>query len=328
MPDHEPENAATPDVSVVVPVYRSAETLPALVERLVKVFDERGEGLEILCVDDGSPDDSWPVLLKLRERFPEQLVLIQLMRNYGQHNALMCGFRHARGRVIVTMDADLQHPPEEVPRLLEALRDRDLDLVYGGYDTRRHPLVRRIGSGIILAFVHTVFRVDHAMTSFRAIRRELVQCIFAYDLNFTFIDGLLFWNTQRVGSVPVSHHPRAGGQSSYSPRKLLAHALDIVTNFSLLPLKFTAGVGMLVALAGFAFALFHLVRTLLADLAWPGYASTIIIILVLGGLQLIALGVLGEYLGRMHLNVNRKPQYRERQVLEATGAKRQADGTP
>src|SRR5262249_22203173 len=134
------------DVSVVVPVYRSAETLPALVERLAKVFGQRGERFEIILVDDGSPDDSWAVMRELLGPYPGRLVLIQLMRNYGQHNALMCGFRRARGRVVVTMDADLQHPPEEVPRLLDELRTKDLDLVYGGYDRRKHTAFRRLAS--------------------------------------------------------------------------------------------------------------------------------------------------------------------------------------
>jgi undecaprenyl-phosphate 4-deoxy-4-formamido-L-arabinose transferase len=303
------------DLSVVIPVYRSAATLPQLLARLRAVLDGTGLDYEIVCVEDGSPDDSWRALEALRRQRPDRVVLVQLMRNFGQHNALMCGFRHARGQHVVTMDDDLQHPPEEVPKLLAAIKAADFDVVYGVYDTKRHGSWRNLGSLVVNAFYRAVFRLPIRVTAFRIMRRPLVESILSYTLNFTYIDGLLAWNTQRIGQVTVEHQPRAKGRSGYSLGKLVVLALNLFTNFSLLPLQLVSLCGFVVAMAGFAAALYYLVQYLLHQVVVPGYASIIIAVLVLGGLQLLSLGIVGEYLGRLHLNVNRKPQYVERCVL-------------
>ena len=312
------------NLSVVIPVYRSARTLPLLVSRLLAVLDDLGGESEIVFVDDGSGDDSWQVLCQLQARHPGRIVAVQLMRNYGQHNALMCGFRHARGRWIVTMDDDLQNPPEEIPKLLAAIEEQDLDLVYGCCDVRRQRRWRNVGSWLVNRFARLVFASNVDIGPFRIIRRQLLQSIFSYNLNFTFVDGLLAWNTQRIGQVKVEHHPRASGRSGYSLGRLLVLAINLFTNFSLLPLQLVSVLGLLVAICGFAAGGFYLVQYLLANIGVPGYASVIVAVLVLGGTQLLALGMIGEYLGRLHLNVNRKPQYSERAVL-ADGADLQAE---
>jgi undecaprenyl-phosphate 4-deoxy-4-formamido-L-arabinose transferase len=302
------------ELSVVIPVYRSANTLFALLERLLKVLTSSGLTFEIVLVDDGSPDGSWQVLTELQATHADRLVVIQLMRNYGQHNALMCGLRHARGEYVVTMDDDLQHPPEEIPKLLRAIRAGDFDLVYGAYDTRKQGGWRDFGSAIAVRFYRMVLRSPVGLTSFRIMRRELVQSVLSYDLNFTFIDGLLAWNTQRIGEVKVEHKPRLQGQSGYNLRKLMVLGLNLFTNFSLVPLQLASLCGFLAAAAGLGLAGVFLVMYFLARITVPGFASIIITILVLGGIQLLALGIIGEYLGRLHLNVNRKPQYVERQL--------------
>jgi undecaprenyl-phosphate 4-deoxy-4-formamido-L-arabinose transferase len=309
------------DVSVVIPVYRSADTLGELWRRLVAVLDATGLDYEIVFVDDGSPDDSWRELEALRRHLPDRVVAVRLMRNYGQHNALMCGFRHSRGDYVVTMDDDLQNPPEEIPKLLEAIKAADLDLVYGTYGRKKHRAWRNLSSDVVKAFFRLVFRSGVDVTSFRVIRRPLLESIFSYDLNFTFIDGLLAWNTQRVGEVTVDHRPRLAGRSGYSLAKLTLLALNLFTNFSLLPLQIVSLVGLVTALAGLLGAAVNLVLYCLSEIAVPGYASTMIAILILGGIQLVSLGITGEYIGRLHLNVNRKPQYVERVALRASGAR-------
>src|SRR5262249_9558988 len=158
---------------------------------------------EVVFVDDGSPDDSWRVLEEIRRRHPERVVAVQLMRNYGQHNALMCGFRHARVELVVTMDDDLQNPPQEVPKLVAAIKERDLDLVYGSYGSKKPAPCRTLSSCVVNTFYRTVFRSSVTVSSFRIIRRPLLESIFPYTLNFTFVDGLLAWNTQRIGEVAV-----------------------------------------------------------------------------------------------------------------------------
>jgi undecaprenyl-phosphate 4-deoxy-4-formamido-L-arabinose transferase len=301
-------------VSVVVPVYGSAKTLRPLFERLRGVLESAGETFEVVFVDDGSPDEAWQVLVELHQADP-RVVAVQLMRNYGQHNALMAGFHHARGSVIVTMDDDLQHPPEEVPKLLATLRSGEFDLVYGTFGAKQHDRWRNLGSALVGGFYRVVFRSTIRITSFRAIRRALVETIFSYNLNFTFIDGLLAWNTRRIGAIEVEHHPRVHGRSGYSLARLLVLALNLITNFSLLPLQVVSGCGLFTAAMGLLTALYYFFQYLSQHIAVPGYASVIIAILVLGGVQLLALGIMGEYLGRLHMNVNRKPQYFERQVL-------------
>lgn len=301
------------DVSVVVPVYNSAATLRELVERTFAVFESLGVRGEMVLVDDGSGDASWNVLRSIRDRRPGRATIVRLMRNYGQHNALMCGLRRARGAVVVTIDDDLQNPPEEIPKLLDALEARDLDLVYGLYQSKRHASWRNAGSRLVNVFYRAVFGNDVTVASFRALRRPLVESILEYDLNYTFVDGLLAWNTRRIGQTPVAHEPRREGRSGYDVRRLTVLALNLFTNFSLLPLQVVSACGLAVSACGFALALYYLGCALASEIAVPGYASTIIAILMIGGTQLLGLGIIGEYLGRLHLNVNRKPQYRVRE---------------
>ena len=303
-------------LSVVIPVYGSQKTLRPLTERLRTVLTATERSWEIIFVDDNSPDEAWTVLRELHEQAPEHIVLVRLMRNFGQHNALMCGFHHARGQFVVTMDDDLQNPPEEIPRLLEAIERQQLDLVYGTIATRKqHGLLQNVGSWLVTRFGQIVFRTRISGSSYRILRRELMQSILPYNLNFTFIDGLLFWCTQRVGAIPVAHAPRAAGRSGYSFRKLFTLSFNLFTNFSLLPLQVVMGLGFLFAALGFLMGTYYLVLYCLGHISVPGYASVIVAVLIMGGVQLLALGVMGEYLGRIHLNINRKPQFVVRQLL-------------
>jgi glycosyltransferase involved in cell wall biosynthesis len=253
----------------------------------------------------------------LQQENPQILTAVQLMRNYGQHNALMCGFRHARGALIVTMDDDLQHPPEEIPKLIDKIVADDLDLVYGCYDKKKHPLHKNAGSFVVNVFFRRVFHLPINFTAFRILRRELLNAILPYTKPFTFIDGLLAWNTRRIGMTTVEHHPRAAGRSGHSLAKMVTLALNLFTNFSLLPLQLVSLLGGLAAVSGLLMGVYYLIRYLTGNITMPGYASTIVSILTLGGVQLLGLGIIGEYLGRLHMNVSGKPQYQVRQVAHA-----------
>ncbi len=305
------------DLSVVVPVYNSSATLPALLERLTTVLEGITPRYEIILVDDDSRDDSWGVMQSLTEIYDKHLVSVQLMRNYGQHNTLMCGLGLARGAYVVTMDDDLQNPPKEIPKMLDHIRLEGLDLVYGCPDNRSHAAWRNLGASVVWRFYRTVFRNPVTPTPFRIMRRQLARSVLFYELNFTYLDGLLAWCTSRIGSVTVEHHARSQGRSGYSVSKLLGLALNLYTNFSLIPLQAVSALGFATASTGFLVGLYYLVQFLISNIVVPGYASTIIAILLLGGAQLLALGVIGEYLGRLHLNVNRKPQYVIRQVTRS-----------
>lgn len=296
-------------LSIVVPVYNSASTLNSLLERLTLTLETLTPNYEIVLVDDGSRDDSWTVIESLQTTYGDHLVAIQLMRNYGQHNALMCGLGIARGEYVVTMDDDLQNPPEEIPKLLAHIKQHGLDLVYGCPSNRNHAPWRNLGSSIVWHFYRTVFHNPVTPTPFRVMRHQLAHSVMFYDLNFTYLDGLLAWCTSRIAGVEVEHHPRVQGHSGYSLGKLLGLALNLYTNFSLIPLQIVSGLGFVTAASGFLVGLYYLFQFFASSIAVPGFASTIIAILILGGAQLLALGVIGEYLGRLHLNVNRKPQY-------------------
>jgi polyisoprenyl-phosphate glycosyltransferase len=308
------------DLSVVIPVYHGASTLPALVPQLVDVLESLGRSFEILLVDDGSRDGSWKVINELQAAYPGRVIAIQLMRNYGQHNALMAGFRQTRGALIITMDEDLQHPPSEVPKLIQAIEARQLDVVYGSYDTKKHAGWRNLGSTLISSFYRQVFRIQVHPTAFRIIRRKLLECIFSYSLNYTYIDGLLAWNTDRVGEIEVMHRERGGGRSGYSLPKLLLLALNLFTNFSLIPLQFVSFCGIASSMGGITLAFFYLLKYLIFGISAPGFATIVIIMLVQGGITLLALGIMGEYIGRLHLNVNRKPQYSIREIVDSRTA--------
>ncbi len=315
------------DLSFVVPVFNSAGTLEELVARISRMAVGVAESYEIILVDDDSQDESWAVIQSLRQRYREHLVGVQLMRNYGQHNALMCGLALARGKVIVTMDDDLQNPPEEVPRMLAHLEHERLDLVYGCPRKRSHAPWRNLGASIIWRFYRRVFRNQITPTPFRAIRRQLARSVLFYRLNFTYLDGLLAWCTSRIGGVEVAHEARTHGRSGYSLGTLVTLALNLYTNFSLIPLQAVSTLGFVTATSGFLVGMYYLLQFLASNIAVPGFASTIIAILILGGVQLLALGVIGEYVGRLHLNVNRKPQYLIRDIDGSTISVAKSDET-
>ena len=315
-----------PDLSVVVPVYYSEQSLRSLHERTAATLNARGISWEMVLVDDGSQDGSWDILQELA-RDHEEVLAVQLTRNFGQHNALMCGFGEARGAWIVTIDDDLQIPPEEIGKLLDALGE-DVDLVYGTYESKRHSLFRNFASNVVQKVFQLTFGIQGQFTSFRAIRRTIVDEMLSYQKSFTFIDGLLAWYTQRVARVTVEHREREFGSSRQSLGKLFVLALNMVTNFSLLPLQAASLGGVLVSLLGFAMGLYFFVKKLALGIPVTGFATLIVAVTMFSGIQLLTIGVLGEYLGRIHINVNRRPQFAVRQRRGGTRPAMEPLGAP
>jgi undecaprenyl-phosphate 4-deoxy-4-formamido-L-arabinose transferase len=293
--------------SVVIPVYNSEATLLELYNRIQSVFKNITSSFEIIFVDDGSRDKSWQTLKELRIK-DKRVKIIQLMRNFGQHNAIMCAFHFVHGEYIITMDDDLQNPPEEIPKLINKIKE-GYDLVYGEYIYKKHNLLRNIGSSVIQLVYKRVFNVCNNLTSFRIIKKELVQSILNFDKNYVFIDGLLAWNTKNIGFIPVLHYERKYGKSGYRLKKLLTLSLNMITNFSIVPLQIASLLGLLFAFAGFFMAMFFFVKKIIFDIPVSGYTSLIIAITIFSGVQLLTLGLIGEYIGRIHININKKPQY-------------------
>ncbi len=311
-----------PSLSVVIPVYGRGDRLPELIRRLDASAEAKGcDYPELVLVDDCGSDESWPVIRQVASH-RTNIIAIQLSRNFGQHNAIMCGFHHTNGEVVVTIDDDLQQDPESIPKLLNELIENDLDLVYGSYESKKHAIGRNLGSSLVNSFYRLIFKMPITVTSFRALRRPLVQSILRYDLNFTYLDGLLAWNTTRIGTVVIPHHDRTEGKSGYTLSKLIGLAMNVFTNFSLLPLQVVSLLGITFATLGLSLGTWYALAALFTKAAVPGYASTIVAVLVLGGLQLLSLGIMGEYIGRLHLNVNRKPQFTVRKIITPDNNKR------
>jgi undecaprenyl-phosphate 4-deoxy-4-formamido-L-arabinose transferase len=309
-----------PRISVVAPVYRSAAILPELVRRLESVLAAIAADFELILVNDCSPDRSWEVISDLAGQ-NAWIHPINLMRNYGQHNALLCGIRSARYDVIVTMDDDLQHPPEEIPKLLEALAG-GYDVVYGTPEREQHGLGRDFASWVTKLTLQNVMGAEIAqqVCAFRAFRSQVAQAFAHYEGSFVSIDVLLTWGTNRFGSIPVSHVPRKQGTSGYTFRKLMTHAMNMMTGFSTMPLQIASLIGFVFTLFGLAVLAYVVVRYLVQGGSVPGFPFLASIIALFSGAQLFALGIIGEYLARMHFRSMQKPPYVIRESTSAKGS--------
>ncbi len=306
-------------VSVVVPVFNGALALPSLVEQLAELFEGQGRRYEVILVNDCSPDNSWAVIAQLAARH-RHVHGIDLMRNYGQHNALLCGIRSARHELVVTIDDDLQHPPHEIPRLLAKL-DEGYDVVYGAPHELPHGLLRNLASTITKIALQAAMGATTArrVSAFRAFRTRLRRAFETFHGSFVSIDVLLTWGTTRFTHILVEHRPRVLGQSNYTLRKLLTHALNMMTGFSTLPLQFASLVGFSITVFGMFILGFVLVRYFADQTAPQGFPFLASIIAIFSGTQLFALGVIGEYLARMHFRLMDRPAYAIRQAsTEAT----------
>ncbi len=296
-------------ISFVVPVYQSAESLPELHRRITAVFGAAERGMEIVFVEDGGGDDSWAVIRRLATTDPRVRGL-RLSRNYGQHNALLCGIRMARGDVVVTLDDDLQHPPEELPKLLAKL-DEGYDVVYGSPEHQRHGLLRDLASAVTKLALEGAMGAATArqVSALRAFRTSLREAFDEYRSPSVNVDVLLTWATTSFAAVRVRHDTRKYGRSGYSPHMLLRHALNMMTGFSTRPLQLASLIGFVFAFFGLAVLVYVLVSWLVRGSAVPGFAFLASIIALFSGAQLMALGIIGEYLARMYSRTIERPPY-------------------
>ena len=302
-------------VSVVIPVFNSGQVLPGLVARLEPVSSREAARFELILVNDGSRDRSWETICRLSAAY-SWIRGIDLMRNYGQHNALLCGVRAATGELIVTMDDDLQHRPEDIPALLAALSD-DLDVVYGTPAREQHGAARNAASRITKIALQSAMGADTArlVSAFRVFRASLRDS-FAESRNPGLpLDVMLTWGTTRFGACVVQSEPRRTGQSGYTFRRLVLHALNMVTGYSVLPLRLASVLALLFMVFGFAVLVFVIGRTLIQGVAVPGFAMISSLIAILSGVQLFSLGILGEYLARMHVRMMDSPPYAIRSTV-------------
>jgi undecaprenyl-phosphate 4-deoxy-4-formamido-L-arabinose transferase len=303
------------NVSIVVPVYNSEQSLSELVGRIDAALGSRAGSRELLFVNDGSGDGSWRRVQQLADAHP-WVVGIDLMRNYGQHNALLCGIRAASHEIIVTLDDDLQHPPEEIPRLLDRLKE-GYDVVYGVPRTQQHGLWRDLASYVTKLTLQGAMGAATAtrVSAFRAFRRDLREAFSDFRGPYVSLDVLLTWATTNFGSLAVEHQPRAAGRSHYTFSKLVVHSLNMMTGFSTLPLQLASIIGFASTIFGIILLFVVLGRYLLEGGVVPGFAFLASAMAIFSGAQLFAIGIFGEYLARMHFRIMDRPAYAVRTVI-------------
>lgn len=306
-----------PVYSVVIPVYRSGEILYELTERLRRFFTQQGKGFEIIFVEDCGGDDSWRIIAALAQS-DHRFRGIRLSRNYGQHNALLCGIRAARGQYIVTMDDDLQHPPEELPKLLNKTEE-GFDVVYGAAIIEPHGLFRGTASRITKWVLSNAMGAATAakVSAWRVFRSRLREAFSDYRSPFVNIDVMLTWATTSFAYVHVEHHPRKQGVSGYTLRTLVQHAINLMTGFSTLPLQLASFMGFLFAALGLFILVYVVGRYLHSGTTVPGFAFLASIVSVFSGAQLLAIGIIGEYLARIHFRTMGRPPYQVREELNS-----------
>ncbi len=304
-----------PGYSVVVPVYNSEETLRELFERATAVFQRLNATFEIIFVEDCGTDNSWEVLKELKNAHPGEVTAIRLHRNYGQHNATICGLGFARADRVITMDDDLQHPPEEILKLVERFDEGDTDIVYGVFSRKRHSKLRNIGSNSVKKTSRMLLKGTGKGSSFRLIKKEIIDKLLQNIIHFVFIDQLLLWHTNDFAFVEVEHHPRRIKKSGYTAKKLFMLVTDLTYFYTNIPLKIMVYGGLLMSMVFFLFGLRFLLQKWLFNVTVPGYTSTIVTILFSTGIIVFSLGIIGGYLSRIYMVQSKKPPFTIKKIL-------------
>ena len=298
--------------SVVVPVYNSEHTLGELYTRLEKVFRETlKEDFELILVDDGSKDRSYEIMTELREK-DHRVRIIQMARNFGQHPALLCGFAHVKGEFVVTMDDDLQHPPEEIPKLINTIRERDdVDVIIASYEGRKHGPIRRLGTKVSVWATSKMLGKDPNLqiTSFRLIRRFLVEAMLQTNTYLPQIGNLLVLSSNRIINVPVQHAARAYGKSGYSFRRLVKDLIYDITAHTAFPLLMVRNIGIASFLVSMVMAVYFLVRYFAFGVSVEGWTSLMMVMLAFFGLILLSIGIMGIYLMNILNESKKMPHY-------------------
>ena len=304
-------------LAIVIPVYNSEKTIARLVDELVGNLGPLYR-LEIILVNDHSGDRSEEACISLYQRYKDTVRFYSLSRNVGEHSAVMAGLNKTTAEYAVIMDDDFQNPVGEVTKLVEKALEGDFDVVYTYYREKKHNMFRNIGSWFHNRVANFMLRKpkDLYLSSFKVLSRFLVEEIIKYKAPFPYIDGLVLQATENIGRVEVEHHPRQESRSGYTLGKLVSLWLNMFTNFSILPLRLSVFLGFVFAFLGLAMGAYTVIEKINHPDLPVGFASLIFSISVFAGVQLISLGIIGEYIGRIFLTLNRKPQYTIKKQFE------------
>lgn len=303
-------------VSVVIPVYNGSRTIEELVQLLTGILRDCAHQFEIVLINDDSSDDSWQVIRQLASSH-DCVRGINLMRNYGQHNALLCGILQARYSITITMDDDLQNPPEEIPKLLAKLQE-GYDVVYGYATESKHSIWRRIASQMTRLALSGIMGTKSAKiaSTYRCFNTRLREGFISHQGSYVFIDVLLAWTTNKFSGVRVAHRKREHGKSNYNIRKLIVTAINLFTGFSVLPLQIASLLGIVISIFGLVILFIVIIGYLVTDTRVPGFTFLASIISIFSGAQLLAIGIIGEYIGRVHFKLMSKPAFLVREYTE------------
>ncbi len=295
-------------LSIVIPVYKSESSLEELVDRTFTSLKDFL--LEIVLVNDGSPDRSHLVCVKLQKKYPKQLTYLRLAKNFGEHNAVITGLRYVTSDFALIMDDDNQNSPDDVRHMFSAMLSQEADVVFGDYRQKQHSLFRNLGSQFndLIATWMLGKPKDLYLCSFKLMNRFVINEVIRYHGPYPYIDGLILRCTSALVSVEVSHQPRQSGASNYTFVKLIRLWLAMFTNFSILPLRVSAVIGFTVAFLSFIYAGVIVYEKIVHDITTVGWSSLFIALTFFSGVQLMSLGLIGEYLGRLFLTENKTPQ--------------------
>lgn len=301
-------------ITIVIPVYNSQNTLAELVNRIDQALTNYE--YHIILVDDGSKDESWDKLSELKTVYGSKLTAVKLAKNFGQHNALICGFSYAKGDVVVTIDDDLQHPPEEIIKLIKKYEETNADVVYGEYKSQNNDVVKSVGSYFFRKGSKVVADTAGRGSSFRLIKLDIVEkMVENHRHNFYFIDEILQWYTAQMEYTTVEHHARKEGKSGYSKVKLVGMALNVLVNYSSLPLKLMTYGGIIGSIITFLLAAYFIIKRIFFHIQVPGFTAIIVAILFTASIMLLCFGIVGQYLYRIMQFQNRKPPFQVKKII-------------
>lgn len=305
-----------PNYSIVVPVYNSYKSLKELYIQIADTFARIGKSFEVIFVDDASADSSWDVIADLQKEFSEKIIAIKLAKNFGQHNATLCGLASSSSEYIITIDDDLQNSPSDILKLIDRMTETDADVVYGIFNKKHHSVVHNMGSATLKGTSKRIFRTKGAGSSFRLIKASMVKNLLNHRIDFIYLDELFNWYTSDISFVTVQHNKRPYQESNYTSRSLFSLLTNLVIYYTAIPLKLMVYGGILASLISFMIGLVFIYRKIFQDVPL-GFTAMIVAVLFSTSIILLSLGVLGEYLSRIYNVQNRKPPYSIKKVLRS-----------
>jgi len=303
--------------SIVIPVYNSESIITDTINELLLVINCNNINAEIVLVNDGGTDGSWKIIKMLAFQY-HIVKAIKLVKNYGQHSALLCGFKHSRGDFIITMDDDLQNPPTEIIKLIKKVHQGNYDVVFGEFRAKKHSLYRKVGSKLIGYLNHKIFNKpkDLVLSNFRIINKRVVDRIITYKTAYPYIPGLILLFASSSGNVLVEHHQRLVGRSNYSMKKIISLVSRLLINYSSYPLRLLSTIGLIVSLTSFFIGVYYLGRNLLYGTNVQGWTTLVVLTSFLGGFIIALLGIMGEYLSRILDQMSTDKSYYIKEIVD------------